>query len=233
MPIMKRLAAPKFWKIEKKTKKFVVLPTPGPHSTAECIPVAVVLRDMLHAAYTMKEAKEILKNGLVTVDGRMRKDEGFPVGIMDVVSVGQENYRIFPDCHGLNVMAIEKKEAATKLLRIEDKKIMKKGKIQLNFHDGSNMIMDKNDHNTGDVLVFDFENRAVKSVLKFEKGCRALIIKGNNIGTLATVDEIITTKSSMPNQIVVTAGERKFNLPKSYLFVVGKTEPVISVGECK
>ncbi len=228
---LKRLAAPKFWKIEKKTKKFVVQPTPGPHNMESCLPISVILRDMLHHAYNMKEAKIILKSGLVKIDGKTRVDDGFPVGLMDVVVVGEEVYRILPEHNGLTLKKIDKKESNFKLLRIENKVYIKKGKMQLNFHDGKNIVIDRNDYKTGDVLVFDFVDRKVKSFLKFEKGCKALIIKGNNIGFVVTVEDIIITKSSMQNQVVVDVGERKFTLPKSYLFVVGKDEPVIKIGE--
>ena len=228
---LKRLAAPKFWRIEKKTKKFVVKPLPGPHSKDRCLPIGIILRDMLGYAYTMKEAKTILKNCIVKVDGKIKTQNNFPVGLMDVVSVGDEFYRVLPDSRGLTVKKIAKNESKTKLLRIENKICIKKNKIQLNLHDGKNIVVESNDHGTNDVLVFDIEGKTIKDVLRFEKGSKALITKGNNIGSVVIIKDNIITKSSMPNQAVVELDGRSFTLPVSYLFVVGRDKPVVDLGE--
>jgi hypothetical protein len=45
----------------------------------------MLLRDILKYATTGKEAKMIVKQGKVKVDGKTRFDERFPVGLMDVV----------------------------------------------------------------------------------------------------------------------------------------------------
>ena len=67
MSKLKRHAAPKFWPIERKTKKYSVNPSPGPHSKEKCMPLGVILRDVMKAADNMKEAREILLNGFVKV----------------------------------------------------------------------------------------------------------------------------------------------------------------------
>ena len=67
---MKRLSAPKFWMVSRKEKRFVVRPSPGAHRKDRCIPITVVLRDVLKYAANAKEAKQIVKKGLVEVDGR-------------------------------------------------------------------------------------------------------------------------------------------------------------------
>ena len=228
---LKRLEAPKFWKIERKTKKFVVRPMPGPHSMKSCLPLSIVIRDMLKLAYTRKEVKTILNNRVVKVDGRIKTEESFPIGLMDIVSVGEETYRVLPDSHGLTLKKADKKDSNIKLLRIEDKIFIKKGNVQLNLHDGRNIAIEKSNYKTNDVLVFDIDKKAIKDVVRFENGSKALIIKGNNIGSLVAVNNVIITKSSMPNQAVVGLEGRNFTLPVSYLFVVGKESPIINLGD--
>ncbi len=228
---LKRLATPSFWRIARKTKKFVVKPLPGPHSKNSCLPIGMVLRDMLHHAYNMKEVKFIMNQGLVRIDGKIKKEKGFPVGLMDVIAIGDEIYRIVPGTHIMKLMKIDKKESNIKLLRIKNKVYIKKGKIQLNFHDGKNIVVDKSDYKTNDVIVYDLENKSIKDVLRFEKGSKAIIIKGNNVGSIIVIKDIIITKNSMPNQAVVVLDDREFIIPVSYLFVVGKDEPIIKIGE--
>jgi small subunit ribosomal protein S4e len=147
-----------------------------------------------------------------------------------VLSLGEENHRMLATHHGLQLQSIDKKEATTKLLRIDNKTIVNKGKMQLNLHDGTNMLTTA-DYKTGDVLVYDFAEKKIKSVLKLQKGSLVLIVKGFNRGLTGRIDDLVVTRSSMENQIVVDLGDRKIKLPKSYVFVVGSDKPVIKLGE--
>lgn len=228
---MKRYAAPKFWPIERKTKKFVITPRPGAHPKSRSIPLGVVLRDMLHYAQTRKEVKEILNKDIVKVDGRIRKDHRFPVGLMDVISIGEEDYRVLPSKKGLYLKSINKEEARIKLSLIKNKKCVK-GKVQLNLHDGKNILVEKDDYKTGDVLLIDFE-RGIKEILKLEKGTTALITGGHNIGAVGNIADVIITKSPQPNQVSVVLGKKIVVVPKDYVFVVGKEKPVIELGDDK
>ncbi len=93
---LKRVAAPRTWPITRKTSKWVVKPTPGAHSEERGMPLVVVLRDLLHLADRSKEIKQILQEGKVLVDGRIRKDHRFIVGMFDTVSIPAINasYRV-------------------------------------------------------------------------------------------------------------------------------------------
>jgi ribosomal protein S4E len=66
---LKRKPAPRFWPIHRKEFTWVVKPSPGPHSLQNCLPLAIVLRDILGFAQTRKEAKSIVSQGKVYVDG--------------------------------------------------------------------------------------------------------------------------------------------------------------------
>lgn len=227
MSKLKRLAAPPFWPIEVKTKKYVVKPMPGPHSLKTSIPLGVLLRDILKYAETMKESKQILYNGVVKVDGKVRKEHSFPVGLMDIVEIDNEIYRILANKKGLYLKKIEKKELF-KLARIEDKQYLKGTKLQLNLHDGKNMVVGKDEYKTGDVLVLDLNNK-IKQTLKFNVNAVAMIISGRNIGEIVTIKKIIITKSPQPNIVVVDLHGSEVPVPKDYIFVLGIVKPVISV----
>jgi small subunit ribosomal protein S4e len=231
--VMKRMVAPKFWPVERKTKKYVIEPRPGPHSKYFSVPLGVILRDILRYAFSTAESRHILNAGHVLVDGKLRREVGFPVGLMDIVTVGEEHYRVLTTKRGLALMPIDKKEAGIKLCRLEGKTSIKKGKIQAHLHDGHNMILENAKYKTGDVLVFDTATKKIKDVIKLEKGSRVLIIRGNNMGSLGTVEDVVVTKSSMPNQVVVDIGPRKIALPHTYVFAVGRPEPVIKLGEAR
>ena len=117
--VMKRLTAPKFWPIERKAKQFIVTPSPGPHPKKRSIPLAVLIRDILKYAKTLKEVKTILNQGLVKVDNKVKKDYAYPIGLMDVVTIGENSYRIVPFYKGFDIVNLNKDEANNKLCRIK------------------------------------------------------------------------------------------------------------------
>jgi len=227
---MKRSMAPRFWKIERKTKKFAIRPRPGPHAKDMCIPVGIILRDILHYARTAKEAREILNRGLVKIDNKTRKEYGFPAGLMDVVSIQDEHYRILPNNYGLCLQKIDRNDSTFKLLKITNKKFVS-GKVQLNFHDGKNLLLDKDNYKTNDVAVFDLEKNAIRKVIGFKKGSAVIVTGGNSIGSTGIIADINIRKSSMPNEVIVRIGNRKVPLPVHYVFVIGEEKPEIAFGE--
>ena len=230
MARIKRLEVPGFWPIEKKTKKYTVATMPGPHSMKNSLTIAVVIRDVLKHAETLKEVREILNTGTVKVDGITRSKPGFPAGLMDVVTIGEENYRLLPGKHGLYLKAVDSKESVFTLKKITNKTTIKKGLTQLSFHDGSTLVTDGR-YNTGDAAVFDIKSRKVKDVIKQEKGATIIVTKGNNMGAVGTLEEIKTVKSPEPNVATILADGRKITLPLDYVFPVGRPTPVISLGE--
>ncbi|MEA2090603.1 MAG: S4 domain-containing protein, partial [Thermoproteota archaeon] len=134
---LKRKPAPRFWPIHRKELVWTFKPKPGPHPITRCFPLALILREILGVAKTRKEAKKIISKGKVQVDGKARREELFPVGLMDVISIPdvEKSYRILPSSRGLTLHSIKKNEAAFKLCRIENKSIVKGGNLQLNLHD--------------------------------------------------------------------------------------------------
>ena len=154
MAHLKRLVAPKTWVIERKTKKWAVRPSPGPHPMEKSIPLLLLIRDYLKYADTAREARRIIGNREVIVDGKPQTNPKFPCGLMDVISIPkiEEHYRILLDSKGiLRLTPIAAEDAKWKLCRIDNKTTVKNGKIQLNLHDGRNIIADGN-YKTGDVL---------------------------------------------------------------------------------
>ncbi len=230
MPVMKRFTAPEFWPIETKTKKFVVSPSPGPHAKSRCIPTGLIIRDVLRYARNINEAKAMLHRGLIKVDGKTRREPNFPVGLMDVFTIGNESHRVLPAKKGLELVRIGGNEANVKLCRIENKRWVAK-KLQINLHDGRNILADKDEYKTGDTLVLDLEKNKIKDVIRMKKGSVGLIISGKNSGKLGKIDDIVITRGPQPNKVVLRIGDKPYEISKNYVFVVGHEKPVISLSD--
>ncbi|MCS7105989.1 MAG: 30S ribosomal protein S4e [Candidatus Aenigmarchaeota archaeon] len=222
---LKRLLAPKFWKQPKKVLKYTVSPRPGPHKKFECIPLLIIVRDILKLAETGKEAKRIIKSGEILVDGRKRKDHAYPVGLMDVISIPKidKHFRILPGEKGLEVLEISKEEANLKICRINNKTAVKGGKIQLNLHDGRNILIEKekDEYKTGDSVMIEIPSQKILKHIVLKPGSVGIILKGQNSGKKARVEEMIERRSLKDSRkIICSVDDKKVEISKDYFFVV-------------
>jgi len=232
---LKRLNAPRALRLHRKERTWTVKSSPGPHPLEQSIPLTLVLRDYLDLCDTYREAKRIIANGEVVVDGAKRKNHKFSCGLMDVVSIPKlkKDYRVLFDQRGkLTLVSISSKDAGWKLCRIEDKTIVKGKKIQLNLHDGRNTLVNKDDYITGDVIKLSFKDKKISDVFKFEKGAVSIIIGGSHIGEIANIQDIDIISSSKPN-LAKMKGTSEFSTLQDYVFPIGKTKPVITLPEVK
>lgn len=230
---LKRMAAPSSWPITRKTSHWVSKPSPGPHGTEESMPLAMVIRDMLKLCDNSREARFIIGSRGVQVDGRIVTDYKFPVGLMDVVTVlkSKESYRMLIDYKSkLHLVRIEENEKGWKLARIDNKKVVKKGTVQLNLHDGRCMLFPRDQYKTGDVLKLELPSQKVMKSFKLEKGNVALLIGGSHPGSLQTIEDYQVRRGSAPNLVTFKEG---FSTIKENVFVVGEKTPEIKLLEAK
>mgnify|MGYP003322436974 CR=1 FL=1 len=96
----KRLVMPRTWPLTRKTNIWAQKPNPSGHQIEMCMPLGIILRDVLGVAHNMREAKRILHARSVMVDGKVETDRSRGVGLMDVLTVGEENYRCILDTNG-------------------------------------------------------------------------------------------------------------------------------------
>ncbi len=228
---IKRLAAPRIWTIPRKMYPFAPKPSPGPHAAENSIPLLIVLRDMLNLAKNKREAKKIAASRKVMIDGRVVTDIRFPVGFMDVVTIKDldKNYRMVYDVNGnLRIVEIPKDHAEWKLVRIENKTVVKGGRIQLNLHDGRNILLEENKYRTGDVLKIKLPSQEIVAHYPLQEGSVALITGGKHRGKVVHIKEYVVVRGSQDN---VVRFEEGFETTKGNVFVVGVGKPEITIPE--
>jgi small subunit ribosomal protein S4e len=239
---LKREASPDFWPIHRKEFTWAVKPRPGPHPIHQSIPLTIIVREVLGLAKTRKEAKKIISQGKIIVDGKIRRDERFPTGLMDVISIPEikKNYRVLPSEKGLFLHPISKKEAKFKMCRIEDKKILKNGHIEVNLHDGRNILIHvENPQNPAedvykslDTLKISIPNQELIEHLRLGESMLASFVDGRNIGKYGTITSIEEQTGQKRRNFLVTIKdeeEKEFQTILDYAFVVGDKTPRISL----
>ncbi|HEY9705906.1 MAG TPA: S4 domain-containing protein, partial [Allocoleopsis sp.] len=181
---LKRINAPKTWKIQRRGIKFTTKTNPGGASAQLTMPIANVLKYELNVANSVKEVKHLVSTGEVLINGRKISDYRNPVCFTDVVSLPKANksFRMIIGTDGiLNFIPVSKEDASLKVVKIIGK-TMVNGKIQLNLLDGRNVFFEKHHYKVKDSLLITLPDQLVKEHLTFEKGALVLLYKGKHIG---------------------------------------------------
>jgi len=199
---------------------------------------------MLGFAKTRKEAKTIISQGKIEIDVKTQREEWFPVGLMDVISIPEigKMYRVLPSEKGLILYPIGKEEAEFKLCRIENKTSTHGGHMQLNLHDGRNVLIQVKDpkkpeedvYQTLDTLKISLPAQEVIGHLKIGKGVPVIIIGGKNVGRkgkIVTIEEKPGQKRRDSFVTVEDANGNQFQTVMNFIFVIGDTNPLISLPE--
>lgn len=224
---LKATAAPRSWSIRRRGVVWTTRPR-GPVGPELALPLALVLR-LLKQAKTTKEAKAILTRGQVLVNSRQIRDPNFGIGLMDVLSLPAlgKAWRVLLDRR--RKLFFAKTEKAVIVRRVEKKRTVRHGLVQLGLFGGASLIIGKagsaeeRAYQIGDSLVFELGKEKPVALLKAEPGAAVYLIGGAHTGQLGRLLELRAKTALIELELGV------FETPKSYVYVVGKKEPVIEL----
>ncbi|MGC9181351.1 30S ribosomal protein S4e [Thermogladius sp.] len=240
---LKALAAPYYWPILRKEHKWTVKPSPGPHPIEYSLPLLIVVRNVLGYAETAREARRLISEGHFEIDGRVVRDYKFPVGFMDVLRIKptDEYYRVVPvPTKVIGFVKIPKEEATFKLCRIQNKTTVKGGHIQLNLHDGRNVLIRVNDprnpvedvyETLGTVQLSLADNKIVDYIPLAENNL-VIISGGRNVGRVGLLKKVhrgMGVKRSVA--VIEDRNGNLFQTSLNYVFVIGRDKPLITLPE--
>ncbi len=240
---LKRLATPDFWPILRKEYVWTVKPSPGPHPIERSIPLLVIVRDILRYAETAREARKLIAEGHFKVDGRVRRNYKFPVGLMDVLEVVDtaEYFRMIPvPIKFMTLIPISKDEAKYKLCRIENKTTVKGGHIQLNLHDGRNVLIRVSDptnpkediYRTMGTVKIGLPNQELLDYYPLQEGMLAIVIGGKNVGRVGKIKHV--SEGMRHYRKLVELEDLKgntFYTTLDKILIIGKDKPEITLPE--
>jgi small subunit ribosomal protein S4e len=213
---LRRYAVPRAVKLPRKSLPWAVKPGPGPHPASFSLPLAVLLRDQLGLTSTLAETKKVLAERKVLVDGRVRTEHRFPVGLLDVVTLPSlgASFLISVDRNG-RLLPLPVKDASSKLCRVEGKHTVKGGKIQLSLHDGKTVVGDYREFRVGDAVRISLPDYRVLERIPLQPGSWALVRGGKNVGRIGRIVSVEGRTVELE-----TDGER-FQAPLEYVIPTG------------
>jgi small subunit ribosomal protein S4e len=71
----------------------------------------------------------------------------------------------------------------------------------------------------------------VTNRIKFEKGCSALVTRGENAGVIGRVEDVREGIFSLPKRALLSFGNRSVELPVDIVIPVVPEEPAIKVSQ--
>jgi small subunit ribosomal protein S4e len=231
---MKRHISPNFWPIHRKAAAWAVKPKPGAHRAKVSIPLIIVLRDFLKYAKTSKEARMLVHQGKVTVDGKIRRDPRYSIGLMDVLELQDtgESFRVLPDHGGRFILhSIPKEEASFKLCRITGKTTLNGGLTQLNLHDGRNLRLENGNetYSINDIIKINLQDQGIIEKLEFKAGVRTIITGGRRQGQYGILMGLGTEPGKKKTATIRTPENEDVRTLSEYVFAVGTEAPIISL----
>jgi len=232
---MKRVNAPRTWYLGKLKGVYAAKPSAGPHKTRACIPLNVLLQHRLKYALTRKESQKIVRDreGMIKVDGKVRRDPRFPLGIMDVVTIEKtnESFRILLDTKARFVPhRVDSNESGFKLCKVIRKRIGKAKVPHIVTHDGRTIRYPHPDVQINDSVMLNFATGDISKIVKFQNNAIVMITGGNNIGRIGHLQSLEKHPGSFEIAHVRDASGNSFATRLGNVMVIGDSkEAVISL----
>jgi len=231
---LKRISAPKHWLLSKVGGIWATKSSQGPHKLRESIPLNVLLRNKLKLALNAREAKMIIlaKDGNIAIDGKVRKDYKYPVGVMDVISLvkTKTNYRLLYDCKGrFGLAKITTSEAEFKLCRVKRRAMGPKGVPYVVTHDGRTIRYPHPHIKQNDSVKVNLRTNEIVTHFKFELGAKVMITGGNNIGRTGNIERLEKHPGSYEIVHVKDDNGLEFSTRLSNVFIIGSKQSEIAL----
>lgn len=234
---LKRLNAPKHWMLGKMDGIWAPRSSSGPHKMRESVPLIVLLRNRLKYALNKTESNAICMEKLIRVDGKIRTDEGFPAGFMDVLSIPKagDNFRLLYDTKGRFVLhRIEGEEPKYKLCRVQKQLFTKKNVPFVVTHDGRTIRYPDPLVKVNDTIKIDIATGKMTDMLKFEIGNLCMITQGRNTGRVGTIASVEKHAGSFDIVYIKDSAGHLFATRLPNVFIIGKeNRPWVSLPKGK
>lgn len=184
-----------------------------------------------------REVTAIVKQRLIKVDAKVRTDETYPGGFMDVISIDKSNehFRLLYDVKGrFMIHRITLEEAAYKLCKVRRVAVGAKAVPYIVTHDGRTLRYPDPVVAANDTIRLELATGKITGIIKFDTGAHVIVTGGRSMGRAGVIVhrekhiggfDIIHVKDSM---------DRTFATRISNIFVVGEHgKPWISLPKGK
>lgn len=213
---MKALESPTYMGVHRKASKYVMKARAGRHSRERSLPVTVFLKREGLVAST-SDAVKLLRDGKVLLNGKRIRDPKYPIGLSDVVTVGEEHYSVGINSNAKAVFSRTDRASET-IYKLVRKYKGRKGRIMFGLHDGS-VVEGSNSAGVNDSV--RLSGTKVAGVLKLQKGAKCVVIAGVNVGAEGTVEGVKEGNMHSDKSVTVASKGGTFETTVRNVMVTG------------
>ena len=211
-----RRSIPKTWPVPKKAHPYIHVPKSS-NKKEHSISLVVILRDMLKKSRNFKETKKIIRSGEIKVNGKVRKNEKFGVGLFDILEIPKLNKSYTLTLTQGNILELKEiKENKLKIAKVLGKKIQNKNIIQINLLGGINIIS-KEKINLNDSVIVDLSKNQIAKIIPLKKDALVFITSGKWVGKTAKIENIKFQKADL-----LIENKKVLDIPLKNLIVIDK-----------
>jgi len=186
---------------------------------------------------TGREVTSIVQQRLIKVDGKVRTDNTYPAGFMDVLSIEKsgEHFRLLYDVKGRFVIhRITPEEAAYKLLKVKKVALGNRGVPYVVTHDGRTIRYPDPHIKVNDTVRFDLTQSKITGIVKFDTGNLVMITGGRNMGRSGVIVHREKHIGDFDIVHVKDALDRTFATRITNIFIIGEgPKPWVSLPKGK
>jgi small subunit ribosomal protein S4e len=174
--------------IKRKGTKYVVRAL---SNVKNSVPVLIAVRDMLKLARTQKEVQSLINQRILKINGRPVRNYHESIQLFNILEAHDFYQLTLLPTGRFSFFRVLK--SSERLCKVTGKTILSLGRIQLNLHDGSNVIS-KDKISVGDSVYLDFEGK-IKKHIPLAKGADVFVFGGKYIGQNGKIMEIKDRKA--------------------------------------
>lgn len=156
------------------------------------VPLVIAVRDMLKLAKNKKEVKKMINSNSLKINGRIVKDQRESIKLFNILQADKTYTLTLSKTHRFTFIP---SKSSDRLCKVTNKKLLSAKKIQLNLHDGSN-ILTKDKINVNDSIYLSPENKITKHI-SLEKGKTVFIMSGKYSGLSGKISSIENKKAEI------------------------------------
>ena len=220
---------PTSWHVKRKNVTFTTKPNCGSYRREFVVPIVVLLRDELKVVRTLKEAKYVVNNTEIEINGKIVKDVKFPVGIFDVVCLKKSGERFVVLLNKYNKISLIPTQENSFYMRVGGKSILRMGKFQINTENGYNFCVDKKMFDkikVSDTIEYNFVDKKIEKVIPFKKNSLAYIFSGKFVGNFCKIIDITSYNGLSKKRVDIEVNSETHSTAKEYCLVLGDSENV-------
>jgi small subunit ribosomal protein S4e len=178
----------------------------------DSVPVVIAVRDMLKLARTAREVKKMIDEKILKINGKPVKDCRDSICLFNIFEADKLYCLSLLRTGKFVLKELDKNE--NRICKVIGKTLVREGMIQLNLHDGTNVLTHKRNIVIGDSVYLD-QNNKFAGHLPLEKGRQIFITKGKHVGLMGIIESVKDGVAEVKSE-----GGKTANLNIDVLFVL-------------